>query len=89
MVFTAASPLQKMVVAFDFALAGTLIFMKILEKIKYKDTIFIPLVGLMFGSIVGSITTFFAYKEDLIQNMSSGLQGNFALIITGRYECYT
>ncbi|WP_096201725.1 ABC transporter permease [Bacillus sp. FJAT-45350] len=86
MLFASASPFVKMLVAFAFALAGTLIFMKILEKVKYKDVIFIPLVGLMFGSIVGSITTFFAYKNDLIQNMSSWLQGNFSLIIKGRYE---
>ena len=60
--------------------------MKILEKVKYKDAIFIPLVGLMFGNIISSITTFFAYKNDLIQNMSSWLQGNFSMIIQGRYE---
>ncbi len=49
MVFTSASPLQKAAISFVFALLGTLVFMKILEKIKFKDTIFIPLVGLMFG----------------------------------------
>lgn len=86
MLFTSASPLVKMLVAFLFALLGTFIFMKILEKVKYKDAIFIPLVGLMFGNIVSSITTFFAYKHDLIQNMSSWLQGNFSMIIQGRYE---
>lgn len=86
MLFTTASPLVKMSVAFVFALLGTFIFMKILEKIKYKDAIFIPLVGIMFGNIVGSITTFFAYKHDLIQNMSSWLQGNFSMMIQGRYE---
>lgn len=86
MLFTSASMFQKMIVAFIFALLGTFIFMKILEKVKYKDAIFIPLVGLMFGNIIGSITTFFAYKNDLIQNMSSWLQGNFSLIMQGRYE---
>ncbi|MFN7249496.1 MAG: ABC transporter permease [Anaerobacillus sp.] len=86
MLFATASPFVKMLVAFIFALLGTLIFMKILENIKHKDVIFIPLVGLMFGSIIGSITTFFAYRNDLIQNMSSWLQGNFSLIIKGRYE---
>jgi iron complex transport system permease protein len=84
--FTSASPLQKMAVAFAFALAGTFIFMKILERIKFKDTIFIPLVGLMFGNIFSSITTFFAYRYDLIQNMSAWLQGNFAAIVKGSYE---
>ncbi|MRX54364.1 iron ABC transporter permease [Bacillus sp. HMSC76G11] len=86
MIFTAASPLEKMGVAFLFALAGTFIFMKILERIRFKDTIFIPLVGLMFGNIIGSITTFFAYKNDLIQNMSSWLQGDFSMIVKGQYE---
>ncbi|WP_078593034.1 ABC transporter permease [Evansella clarkii] len=86
MLFASASPFVKALVAFAFALAGTLIFMKILDKVRYKDAIFIPLVGLMFGNIIGSITTFFALREDLVQNMSSWLQGNFSLIISGRYE---
>ncbi|WP_139491991.1 ABC transporter permease [Brevibacillus dissolubilis] len=86
LLFTSASPLQKMLVAFVFALLGTFIFMKILERVKYKDPIFIPLVGLMFGNIVSSATTFFAYKYDLIQNMSAWLQGDFSVIMKGRYE---
>jgi iron complex transport system permease protein len=40
----------------------------------------------MFGNIVSSVTTFFAYKNDLIQNMSSWLQGDFSTIMKGRYE---
>ncbi|AOZ93104.1 ABC transporter permease [Paenibacillus crassostreae] len=86
MLFTNASSLLKISIAFIFALIGTFIFMKILDKVKYKDAIFIPLVGLMFGNVVGSITTFFAYKNDLIQNMSSWLQGDFSMILKGRYE---
>ncbi len=86
MVFTSASPMQKMLVSFLFALLGTFIFMKILEKIKFKDAIFIPLVGLMFGNIISSVATFFAYKNDLIQNMSSWMQGDFSMIMSGNYE---
>lgn len=86
LVFTSASPLEKMLVAFAFALMGTLLFMKILDRIKLKDTIFIPLVGLMFGNIISSISTFFAYKHDLIQNMSSWLHGDFSMIVSGRFE---
>src|SRR5690606_35497070 len=86
MLFSGAGQFVRVLVAFFFALLGSFIFMKLLDKVKYKDAIFIPLVGMMFGSIVGSITTFFAYKEDLIQNMSSWLQGNFSMMIQGRYE---
>lgn len=86
MLFTGASLLQKMLISFIFALLGTFAFMKLLEKIKFKDAIFIPLVGLVFGNIINSTSTFFAYKNDLIQNMTSWLQGDFSMIMTGNYE---
>lgn len=86
LLFANASTIEKMVVAFVFALAGTLLFMQILDRIKFKDAIFIPLVGLMFGNILSSITTFFAYKANVIQNMSAWLQGDFSMIMKGRYE---
>lgn len=86
MVFTSASSLQKMLVSFGFALLGTLVFMKILEKVKFKDAIFIPLIGLMFGNIISSVATFIAYQNDLIQNMTSWMQGDFSMIMSGNYE---
>lgn len=84
--FTTASPLIKISISFLFALLGTFAFMKILENIKFKDAVFIPLVGLMFGNIISSISTFFAYKNDLIQNISSWMQGDFSMIMSGNYE---
>ncbi len=84
--FASSGPLTKMSVAFLFALGGTFLFMKILDHIRYKDTIFVPLVGLMLGNIISSLATFFAYQNDLIQNISSWLIGDFSMIIKGRYE---
>lgn len=84
--FANASTLEKMLIAFVFALAGTFLFMQILDRIKFKDAIFIPLVGMMLGNILSSISTFFAYKADVIQNMSAWLQGDFSMIMKGRYE---
>lgn len=86
MLFTSAGLFQKMLISFAFALLGTFVFMKILEKIKFKDAIFIPLVGIMFGNIISSVSTFFAYRYDLIQNMSSWMQGDFSMIMSGNYE---
>jgi len=85
-VFPTAGTLTKMLVSFVFALLGTFIFMKILEEIKFKDAVFIPLIGLMFGNIISSISTFLAYQNDLIQNMSSWMQGDFSMIMSGNYE---
>src|SRR4051812_18487697 len=86
LLFANASMMQKMLVALAFALAGTFLFMQILDRIKLKDAIFIPLIGLMFGNILSSVTTFFAYRADVIQNMSAWLQGDFSMIMKGRYE---
>ncbi|KGX86188.1 ABC transporter permease [Pontibacillus litoralis] len=85
-VFPAAGMLSKMTVAFLFALLGTFIFMQLLNRIKFRDAIFIPLVGLMFGNIVSSLTTFFSYKYDLIQSIGAWLHGDFSMIVKGRYE---
>lgn len=85
-VFTEASSLQKMLISFIFSLAGTVLFMKIVKRVKLKNTIFIPLVGIMLGNIIDSVTTFLAYKYNLVQNVSSWLQGNFSMVIKGRYE---
>lgn len=85
-VFTQASTLQRMFIAFLFALFGTFLFMKILERIRFKNVVFVPLVGLMLGSVVNSITTFLAYRYDLVQSLSSWMQGSFSLVLKGRYE---
>jgi iron complex transport system permease protein len=86
LLFHSASPIVKMLISFVFALLGTFIFMKLLDRIKYKNAIFIPLVGLMFGGIVGSLTTFLAYKDDLIQSIGAWLYGDFSMVMKGRYE---
>lgn len=86
MLFPSQSVGIKMVVSFLFAFGGSLLFMRILKLIKLKDPIFIPLIGIMLGSVVSSVTTFFAYQYDLIQNISSWLQGSFSMVLQGRYE---
>ena len=40
----------------------------------------------MLGKVVGSVTAFFSYKYDLVQNISSWMEGNLSLIMAGNYE---
>ena len=81
-----ATTMQKAMISFVFALTGTFIFMTFLKKLKVKNVIFIPLVGIMFGNIIGSITTYIGYEYDIMQNVGSWMQGNFSMIIKGNYE---
>lgn len=84
--FTNSTLVEKMIIAFIFAIGGTIVFMQILKRVKFKNLVFIPLIGLMLGNIIDSITTFFAYRFDLVQNINTWLQGDFSMVIKGRYE---
>lgn len=82
----AAGVLSKAVFSFIFALLGSFIFMTILKKIKVKNVIFVPLVGMMFGNLVSSITSFVAYSLDMNQSLNAWFQGSFSTVMKGRYE---
>ncbi|ELR6517354.1 ABC transporter permease [Campylobacter coli] len=84
--FTGASFFTQTIIASVFALLGSFIFIQILRKIKLKDVIFAPLIGLMFGGIINAITTFFAYALNYIQNIQGWLQGSMANVMQGNYE---
>lgn len=81
-----ASIFTKTVVAFVFSLMGTFMFMKIIGRLQFKNIIFVPLVGIMFGNIIGAMTDFIAYKYDMSQNVSAWMQGDFSMILKGNYE---
>ncbi|RIY33706.1 iron ABC transporter permease [Psittacicella melopsittaci] len=85
-IFPTAGLLLKAGFAITVAFIGSLIFMKLLRSLKFTDIILVPLVGIMFGKIIDAFTEFFAYKYDLLQSFAAWLQGDFALVIGGRYE---
>jgi iron complex transport system permease protein len=86
MIIPGAAILTKTIVAFIFSLIGTFMFMKIINKIQFKNIIFVPLVGIMFGNIIGAMTQFIAYKHNLTQNVVAWMQGDFSMILKGNYE---
>ncbi|GAL37648.1 catechol siderophore ABC transporter permease component [Vibrio maritimus] len=45
-----------------------------------------PLIGIMYGNVISALTTFIAYKYDLVQTMSSWTVANFASVLQGNYE---
>ena len=81
-----AGVISKAVFSFIFALLGSLIFMTILKKLKVKNIIFVPLVGMMFGNLVSSITSFISYYKDMNQSLNAWFQGSFSTVMKGNYE---
>lgn len=76
----------RVIFSFVAAVAGTWIFVAFIQKIKFKDVVMVPLVGIMMGSVINGITNYLAYKYGMLQALSSWLVGDFSLIIRGRYE---
>lgn len=68
------------------AVLGTWIFVLFIQRIQFKDPVMVPLVGIMFGNVVGGVTSFIAYKYEMTQAISSWLTGSFSTILRGRYE---
>lgn len=76
----------RVLLAFIAAVLGTWIFVWFIQHIQFKNTVMVPLIGIMFGNVLGGITNFIAYKFDVTQQLSSYFVGSFALIIKGNYE---
>lgn len=72
--------------AFVTAILGTWVFAWFIQKVQYKDVVMVPLVGIMFGNVIGGITNFLAYKYEMTQALSTWLVGHFSLVLKGRYE---
>ncbi|WP_274308399.1 ABC transporter permease [Solibacillus daqui] len=84
--FTSVGYMEKIIFSFTFALIGMMIFMRLLESIKIKDVIFVPLIGIMYGNIIGAISTFIAYEAEVMQSVDTFFLGSFTLVVSGRYE---
>jgi iron complex transport system permease protein len=86
-IFVPGWPLMgKMLISAGFALAGTALFLRILKAVPLRDTLLVPLVGIMLGGIIGAVTTFFAYRFELLPSLLAWNMGDFSGILRGRYE---
>lgn len=87
LLFMPASTLwSRAIFAFATAILGTWIFVWFIQRIQFKDVVMVPLVGIMFGNVIGGITNYLAYKYEMTQALSSWLVGHFSLVLKGRYE---
>lgn len=84
--FGEAGFMEKILIAFAFALAGSFLFMRILSQVVLRDALFVPLLGIMLGRVIAAFTTFLAYRYDLMQSLGAWLYGDFSGVLKGRYE---
>ncbi|MDR9829705.1 iron chelate uptake ABC transporter family permease subunit [Vibrio sp. FNV 38] len=76
----------QLAVIMAFSVFGTLLFVRFIQRMQFKSAMLVPLIGIMYGNVVSSLTTFVAYKYDLVQTLSSWTVANFASVLKGNYE---
>ena len=76
----------RVLLAFLMSVLGTWIFVWFIRKIPFRSAALVPLVGIMFGNILGGITSYIAYRHEVTQQLSTYFVGSFSLIIRGSYE---
>ncbi|WP_419866066.1 ABC transporter permease [Corynebacterium neomassiliense] len=85
-VIPGASLTTRMVGAVLFAFVGTGVFFLFLRQVRLKSSLIVPIVGMMLGAVVGSVSSFVALKTDMLQQLSIWFTGSFTGIVRGRYE---
>lgn len=76
----------RMIVAVIFAFIGTMVFFLFLSRVTLKSSLVVPIIGIMLGAVISSISTFFAMKTDMLQSLGIWFAGSYTSIIRGQYE---
>ena len=84
--FPSSSVIFKAILAFIFALISTVVFVLFTQRIKFKDVVMVPLIGIMMGNVIKAFTSFLAYNFDLTQSINAYFTGHFSAVIRGKYE---
>ncbi len=84
--FSSPGLLEKMATSFVFAIGFSALFIALQHHLSLKQKWMIPLIGLIFGGVISAFTQFVAYQFQLVQSLSSWMQGSFSMIQTNQYE---
>jgi iron complex transport system permease protein len=76
----------RMLFALAFSLGASLLFIAIIRRVRARSTVLVPVIGLMYGGVLGAIAEFYAYQHNILQSMQGWLLGDFSRIVQGNYE---
>lgn len=82
----APSLMVKMVAAIGAAFVGTMVFFLFLRRVSLRSSLIVPIVGIMLGAVVGSVSTFLALTNNMLQSLGIWFAGSFVGIARGQYE---
>lgn len=77
---------QRMIGAVVAAFIGTMVFFLFLQRVRLRSSLIVPIVGIMLGAVVGSVSSFIALKTDMLASLGVWFAGSFIAVIRGNYE---
>ena len=72
------------VFSFVFALIGTLLFTAVINRLKIREIVYIPLLGIMYGGVIGAISTALSFQTETQVVLNQFNLGSFARL--GNFE---
>ena len=82
----AAGVALQMLFALAVCFAASLMFVAIIRRIRARNAVLVPVIGLMYGGVLSALAEFYAYRFNLLQSMQGWLLGDFSKVVQGRYE---
>ncbi|PYB76447.1 MULTISPECIES: ABC transporter permease [Pseudomonas] len=85
-VLPGAGATGRMLFALVFCLLASLVYVAIIRRIRFTNLVLVPVIGLMYGSVLSAVAEFYAYRHNILQSMQGWLLGDFSRVIEGNYE---
>lgn len=82
----AASVGLKMALSAFAALIGSIGFFAITRRLPPEEPLLVPLVGIVYGGVIGSAAVYIGFQLDMLQYIDIWLTGEFSGTMRGRYE---
>ncbi|MFW6774245.1 iron chelate uptake ABC transporter family permease subunit [Nocardioides sp. CPCC 205120] len=81
-----ASLTVRMLGAVAAAFVGTMVFFLFLRGVSLRSSLVVPIIGIMLGAVVSSVSTFIALQTDMLQSLGVWFAGSFTSVLRGQYE---
>ena len=86
LVFPAPTLVLRMTGAIIFSFVGTMVFFWFLRRVRLRSSLIVPIVGMMLGSVIAAVSTFWGLLFQMTQVVQNWFVGSFSTVQVGRYE---
>lgn len=84
--FPGSAILSRSMFSFLFSLLGTFLFIKILDTIRLKNSMLVPVIGIIFGNIIQALGSYIAIDQDISQEVNAWFQGSFSSLHSQNFQ---